>query len=308
MAHELDIINGKASMAYMGETPWHGLGTRLQPGMTIPEWRTAAGLDYTVESATVQYQDSTDNPRFYDTKRVLYRSDTGKPLSVVGNGYKVVQPEQVMDFFESLTKNSGFEMETAGVLFEGKRIWALARAGESKFVGRDEIRPYVLLATSFDTSMATTARFTSVRVVCNNTLTMAQSSGVDKYGLSVHHGKVFNNTKAILSLGVQDSKFGEFITSLSTLADKQLHEEEAYEMTKALVQPKGKPAGDRTFSKIMALFNGGAIGYDQSGGNTAYTWLNAVTETVDHHRTAGVAMFGAGEILKNRALELVSQG
>jgi len=308
MAHELDIINGKASMAYMGETPWHGLGTRLQPGMTIPEWRTAAGLDYTVESATVQYQDSTDNPRFYDTKRVLYRSDTGKPLSVVGNGYKVVQPEQVMDFFESLTKNSGFEMETAGVLFEGKRIWALARAGESKFVGRDEIRPYVLLATSFDTSMATTARFTSVRVVCNNTLTMAQSSGVDKYGLSVHHGKVFNNTKAILSLGVQDSKFGEFITSLSTLADKQLHEEEAYEMTKALVQPKGKPAGDRTFSKIMALFNGGAIGYDQSGGNTAYTWLNAVTETVDHHRTAGVAMFGAGEMLKNRALELVSQG
>jgi len=308
MAHELDIINGKASMAYMGETPWHGLGTRLQPGMTIPEWRTAAGLDYTVESATVQYQDSTDNPRFYDTKRVLYRSDTGKPLSVVGNGYKVVQPEQVMDFFESLTKNSGFEMETAGVLFEGKRIWALARAGESKFVGRDEIRPYVLLATSFDTSMATTARFTSVRVVCNNTLTMAQSSGVDKYGLSVHHGKVFNNTKAILSLGVQDSKFGEFITSLSTLADKQLHEEEAYEMTKALVQPKGEPAGDRTFSKIMALFNGGAIGYDQSGGNTAYTWLNAVTETVDHHRTAGVAMFGAGEMLKNRALELVSQG
>ena len=295
-------------MAYVGETPWHGLGTKLQPGMSIQEWRVAAGLDYEVEQSTVHYMNRDSEMKIFDTKKVLHRSDTGAPLSVVGSNYKVVQPAQVMDFFESLTKNSGFEMETAGVLFEGKRIWALARAGESKFIGRDEIRPYVLLATSFDTSMATTARFTSVRVVCNNTLTMAQGMDVGKHGLSVNHGKVFDNSKAILSLGVQDSQFGSFINKLSNLADRNIDPASAEGLTANLINPKNPDdlQKDRTYKKILELFNGKAIGYDASGGPTLYTWLNAVTEAVDHHKTAGAAMFGAGEQMKNRAFELVT--
>ena len=29
MAHELEIVNGQAQRAYVGDVPWHGLGTKV---------------------------------------------------------------------------------------------------------------------------------------------------------------------------------------------------------------------------------------------------------------------------------------
>ena len=110
----------------------------------------------------------------FDEKSVLYRSDTGTALSVVGQRYNVVQPREILEFYRDLTEISGFELETAGVLKGGKKIWALARTGQSTSLkGNDVTNGYVLLATACDGSMATTAQFTSVRVVCNNTLAIS---------------------------------------------------------------------------------------------------------------------------------------
>jgi phage/plasmid-like protein (TIGR03299 family) len=93
---------------------------------------------------------------------------------VVSDGYRVVQPAEVMDFFRELVEIGGFELETAGALSDGRRVWALASVGDAApVVSNDLVKPYLLLGTSYDGTMATVAKFTAIRVVCNNTITAA---------------------------------------------------------------------------------------------------------------------------------------
>ncbi|BBI60528.1 hypothetical protein HSBAA_18340 [Vreelandella sulfidaeris] len=67
----------------------------------------------------------------FPEQKVLYRSDTKAPLSVVSQRYKVVQPEEILEFYRDLTEYAGYELETAGVLKGGRKFWALARSGLS---------------------------------------------------------------------------------------------------------------------------------------------------------------------------------
>ncbi|MEX2322088.1 MAG: DUF932 domain-containing protein, partial [Saccharospirillum sp.] len=133
----------------------------------------------------------------YPDSKVLYRSDSKEPLSVVSQRYKVVQPGEILEFYRDLTEKSGFELETAGVLKGGRKLWALAKTGQSGMLkGVDKTDAYVLLATACDGSMATTAQFTSVRVVCNNTLAIALQGNAAsvkvRHNVSDHFRAFFN--------------------------------------------------------------------------------------------------------------------
>jgi len=166
MSHELDFSNAQANFAHVGEKAWHGLGQQLEAGQPLEVWAKAAGLSHTVERSMVQYA-AGDILLPHIGRDVLYRSDTNAPLGVVGKDYKVVQPADVLDFFAKLAENNNFELETAGSLSNGKRIWAMAKVNDgATVVGQDVIKPYVLLATSYDGTLATTARFTSVHSIC----------------------------------------------------------------------------------------------------------------------------------------------
>jgi hypothetical protein len=47
MAHNLTVrADGKAEMSYVGATPWHGLGTKLEHVATSAEMLEAAGLGW----------------------------------------------------------------------------------------------------------------------------------------------------------------------------------------------------------------------------------------------------------------------
>ena len=167
MAHLID------SMAYTGQTPWHGLGNILPPHQSLDVWLQAAGMNWTIEQSDVLYQGAPDNPilHTYPDSKVLYRSDTLAPLSVVSQRYNVVQPHEVLHFYQDLVEAGGFELETAGSLKGGRKLWALAKTGRDLMLkGGDLVKSYLLLATSCDGTLCTTAQFISVRVVCNNTL------------------------------------------------------------------------------------------------------------------------------------------
>jgi phage/plasmid-like protein (TIGR03299 family) len=166
------------SMAFTGETPWHQLGNQLPPKQSLDVWAQQAGMDWNICETPVRYMTeqagSLGSILSFDDQKVLYRSDTKAPLSVVSGRYQVVQPKAVLEFYRDLTEISGFELETAGVLKEGKKFWALASTGkESTLKGNDVVKGYILLATSCDGTLATTATPTTIRVVCNNTLTIA---------------------------------------------------------------------------------------------------------------------------------------
>lgn len=318
MAHELDFSNSQANFAHKGEKAWHGLGQQLEVGQPIDVWAKAAGLSHTVERSTVQYQ-ADGILLSHASKDVLYRSDTRAPLGVVSTDYNIVQPADVLDFFACLAKNNHFELETAGSLSGGKRIWAMAKVNDgATIIGQDVVKPYVLLATSYDSTLATTARFTSVRVVCSNTLGYASAESGDT--VRINHSKAFSAKDAALDLGIAINGFEKFLIDSRRLAKQQVNSTFAVQFLKTLlpismstktvngikVQEQVPVEKTKAFQSIMALFNGQALGNElPEAEGTAWGLLNAVTEHVDHGLNQNAAWFGYGNSLKNKARELL---
>lgn len=96
------------TMAYVGEKPWHGLGNRLPADQSIDTWKKNAGMDWSIEDAEVRFitgQNGIGTISAFPEQKVLYRSDTKAPLSVVSNRFKVVQPGEILEFYRDLTES-----------------------------------------------------------------------------------------------------------------------------------------------------------------------------------------------------------
>jgi phage/plasmid-like protein (TIGR03299 family) len=326
MSHEItqNRLTRKAEMAYLSTegTPWHGLGQPLKPGADLETWRAAAGMDWRICRSRVRYGEAP-HARIMDDKHVLFRSDTTDPLGIVSDAYEIVQPAQVLEFFRDLTAAAGFTLSTAGTLFGGKQFWALARVGEDAVVvGDDRVGGYLLLASSCDGSMSTTAQFTTIRVVCNNTLSMAVGARAKARVLTTHRSR-FDADAVKAQLGVAQGIFAEFMGAARALSRVRVSNTAAAAQTaKLLVDAKlyKTPELAETstgYNKIINLFRGSAMGGTLAGTEgTAWGWVNAVTEYVDHHASKrtpdarlSAAWFGAGAALKEaamaQALELV---
>ncbi|GAA5187704.1 DUF932 domain-containing protein [Acinetobacter kookii] len=319
MAHQLE------QMAYVGETPWHGLGNQLTQNQPIEVWAQQAGMDWRIESSNVSYMAQNERGQSiimpYEDQRVLYRSDTHAPLSVVSQRYQEVQPKQILEFYRDLTEQSGFELETAGVLKGGKKFWALARTGQtSALKGKDVSNGYILLATACDGTLATTAQFTSIRVVCNNTLAIALKGQNSNAGVvKVPHSTRFDADKVKQQLGISVRAWDEHMYEMKQLTQRKVTQQEAAAYfdavfnntslsiaeqddsiiqfyrnvaTQAQSNPSAKtenktePNG-RAMSKVMTMFNGHGRGAELSSAkDTAYGLLCSITEFADHERRA----------------------
>ena len=315
MAHMIDETTGRAAMAYVGKTPWHGLGQSLTEGATIEEWTREAGLAYTVKESPVLFRtDAATEPEVFTGRKVLHRSDTGGALAVVSDGYHVVQPAEVMGFFEKLVQLGGFQLETAGALSHGKRVWALASVGAgADVVDGDTVKPYLLLGTSYDGTMATVAKFTTIRVVCNNTITAAVAD--QSAAVRVLHSERFDADRVRLELGIVADNWERFLVQSRKLATVPMAEAEADAFVAELLKPYHSSTlavtDTRAYKRIMQLFRGASIGNELAGA-TRWGMLNAVTELVDHERGRSdntrleSAWFGTGAAMKTRALELLA--
>ncbi|MDC4293725.1 DUF932 domain-containing protein [Acinetobacter baumannii] len=340
MAHQVE------TMAFIGQTPWHGLGNQLTPNQPIEVWAEQAGMDWSIESSNISYMAKNERGQNilmpYEEQRVLYRSDTHEPLSVVSQRYQEVQPKEILEFYRDLTEQSGFELETAGVLKGGRKFWALARTGQSTSLkGKDVSNGYILLATACDGTLATTAQFTSVRVVCNNTLSIAirgQSSGEGV--VKVPHSTKFDADKIKQQLGISIKAWDEHMYEMKLLSQRKVNQQEAaayfdavfnnttmsaidqeesiiqYYLKAASLDKKSNSKSEpnaRAMSKAMEMFNGQGRGAELSSAkDTAYGLLCSITEFVDHERRAmsrdhrlNSAWFGMGATIKQRGLEQV---
>ncbi len=329
MGHMIDETTGRAAIAYAGQTPWHGLGQQLSEGADIDTWTREAGLGYSVQACDVQYETpAVTGLQSWPERKVLTRSDTGAPLAVVSKDYRVVQPAEVMDFFRKLTDIGGFQMETAGALSHGRRVWALARVGDgAPVVDGDLVKPYLLLGTSYDGTMATIAKFTAIRVVCNNTITPAVNSRADetdkgylKSSVRVLHSAQFDADAVRLQLGIVADQFERFIVQSRQLARIDMKFPEADQFVQELLRPYHQSALEITdtkaYKRVIELWQGRAIGSDilsaSKSSGSRWAMLNAVTQLVDHERGRSdntrleSAWFGTGAALKNRALELLA--
>lgn len=304
MAHELTTReNGFVEMAFTGDRKeiWHGLGQQLSEDSPIEVWRVEAGLDWSAESSPVKYEVSLAQNNGGDSiaetgnvimevpdRKLLYRSDNFEPLGIVGNDYKTVQPGQVLEFFDDLTRLHGMKLSTAGSLFGGKRIWALAKtAHKSEIVAGDPVEGYVLLTTSLDGTMSTQARFTSIRVVCNNTLNVALSYAGRNFVKITHH-REFDPEAVKIDMGLVNESWSKYIRNLKVLSTARVDEAQMRgQYFKLVADPKKpsdeqSPAVDRMVNRLVERAMTGA-GHELGEG-TAWGILNGATDMYTHWR------------------------
>ncbi|CAJ3296422.1 phage/plasmid-like protein [Burkholderia pseudomallei] len=315
----MHLIN---TMAYVGEKPWHGLGNPLAPNLPIDMWAERAGMNWTIESSEVRFVDAGNRNlgsiHAFPEQRVLYRSDTKAPLSIVSSRYNVVQPREILEFYRDLTEVGGFELETAGVLKAGRKFWALARTGQSGTLrGKDQVNGYLLLATACDGTLATTAQFTSVRVVCNNTLAIALGDSTS--AVKVPHRSQFDAQAVKRQLGIAVSSWDAFMARTKALAERKVTDSAAEAFFRRVLTYPTTSADDRdtlavnerAIKAVGQLYGGRGRGADlPSASGTAWGLVNSITEYVDHHRRArsddhrrDAAWFGQGATIKQKAWE-----
>ena len=310
------------TMAYAGEKPWHGLGNKLTTLQPIDAWKRQAGMDWTIEESEVRFITGSQTVgaiHSFPEQKVLYRSDTKRPLAVVSKRFQVVQPEEVLEFYRDLTEHAGFELETAGVLREGRKFWALARTGQSATLkGKDQVNGYLLLATACDGSLATTAQFTSVRVVCNNTLQIAL--GDNRGAVKVPHRSEFNADAVKQQLGITVAPWNRFVAKMKDLVACPVDPDSVDGLLRRVLVYPGQAGAapvvnEQAVRSVRALYDGGGRGAQlASSRGTAWGLLNSVTEYVDHHRRARsddhrreAAWFGQGAQFKQRAWDELVQ-
>lgn len=319
MAHLIE------QMAYVGQAPWHGLGSELSPKQPLEVWQREAGMNWQIQESLVHFKADAishlGSIHSFPEQKVLYRSDTKAPLSVVSQRYQVVQPREVLEFYRDLTEVSGYELETAGVLKGGRKFWALARTGQAATLkGNDVVNGYLLLATSCDGTLATTATPTTVRVVCNNTLSISLNGA--HHAIKVPHSTRFDSQVVKKQLGIAVSQWDEFMYKMRVLAERKVQWNEAmgFFMDVLCNTRIDSPIPDalpnrRAMEKVQNLYEGKGRGSDlESARGTAWGLLNAVTEYVDHERRArsseyrmDSAWFGQGAVIKQKALRAALQ-
>jgi phage/plasmid-like protein (TIGR03299 family) len=301
--------------AYDGQQPWNPLNVTLSPSESIDTWIKHSGMDWEINESPVHFHPYGINDfQSYEDKKVLYRSDTKMPLSVVGQNYKVVQPREILEFYRDLTDVSGYVLESAGVIKGGKKIWALARSPQEAILkGNDKVKSYLVLATACDGTLATTATPTSIRVVCANSLAFAINGAAN--AIKVPHSTQFDAQSVKKQLGIAVSGWNQFIYQMKLLSERKVKPHESLNYFEKVFNPEGQPSehkqNERTIKVVQSLFDGKGKGsLLESSKDTAFGLVNSITQYLDHEVRArnddyrlDSALFGRGSQIKQRALE-----
>ena len=157
------------TMFYTREKPWHGLGVQVQEAPTSEKALWLAGLDWKVLQKDIFTEGRVRVPGY----RANVRDTDGQVLGVVTDRYKVIQNEEAFAFTDALL-GKGVRYETAGSLQDGRKVWLLARLPSEYIISGEQISPYLVFSNTHDGSGAVRVAVTPVRVVCNNTLNLAQ--------------------------------------------------------------------------------------------------------------------------------------
>lgn len=311
-------------LAYTGAEPWHGLGVKVAANSTGAEMLAAAGMEWRVQRRSLAMRPSNGDRNTMITSqldgfRAIVRSDTDHVFQIASDRYEPVQNVEVVEFFREYCEAGHATMETVGGLRDGAVVWALARlngGSTTSLLSVDELRGYMLLATSHDGSLKTIGKPTQVRVVCHNTLTAAISDS-SEHVFSMRHTRKF---------GAADR---DAARSVMGMASRQVIElnELAGELAKVTIDHDGwmqfigkllgqdKVLDDKTceLSKLAQSIQDATIASPgselASARGTLWGAVNGVTWYADHAaRTRSdsnrlfSAWFGSNESLKNSAV------
>lgn len=323
MAHNIatDAITGKDMVYTAGALPWHKLGQNVADARSWEDALNLAGLNWEVSEEPMR----TDYGIIKTHKAIVRADQPALVLGIVGKDYQPIQNQVAFDFTEALLE-TGALYESAGALGQGERIWTLARIPQADFaIGDDKHMSYLLFTTSHDGSLAATVKVTDVRVVCNNTLTMALCG--NGANMKIRHTKTADErlraAQRMISNTIQSAE--SLADKFTKLAHRRLTKDS---MTAILDRLFPKPAENASQTRRENLVGDILDIYESNDRNafpeqrgTAYNLLNAVTSYTDHVRGARItdsrssmtmdqaraenALFGTGERLKAEAFDVI---
>ena len=240
MAHNIE------TMAYAGEVPWHGLGVKVDGNLTPQEMLKQAQLDWTVSKRSIFTYNNADSEKaddliMSDDYYMLVRDSDNNILGPCGPRFIPTQNQEAFTFFKKFTDAGNMNMHTAGSLRNGKQIWGLAEINDGfTLPGDDRIEGYLLVSVSHEWGKSNEIRFTPVRVVCNNTLSMALADK-SQPAFKMPHTKVFDSqliTTAEEALGLASVRLDEYQKSAEFLSSKKYNENKVVSYIADLLQPK----------------------------------------------------------------------
>lgn len=314
MAHGIEMVNGQASMAYAGDVPWHGLGVKVSNELSPEQMLQAAGLDWTVEA--IPALATLANGEVIETGHsALVRNSDNRVLDVITNDWHPTQNQEAFEFFNDFVAAGDMSMETAGSLKDGTIVFALAKVNESFEIcgGRDKVDAYLHFTNPHMYGRSIDVRFTPIRVVCNNTLTLSLNTE-SKNKVKVSHRRKFDGDEVKDALGIAKDKLGKYKEMAQFLSEKRYTDENIVEYF-ARVFPvlTSKDKARKELSKSATYAMEEALN-DQPGAEFGRgSWwqaFNTVTYMTDHiiGRSADSrltsAWYGANKGLKTKALEL----
>ncbi len=329
VAHELLIEDGRAAMFYVGEKPWHGLGTQLQRPPSSAVAIQAAELNWTVVKVPLYVAAQARLHELKDRFALVREDKLGSPdftvFGIVGRDYVPLQNREAFAFFDPIVKDGHARYETAGALGRGERVWIQARLeNDIEIAAGDVIQRFLLLSNTHDATSSLQVKLTPVRVVCNNTLTVALSKG---RSIRIRHdrdmGECLEQAKGLLGL-VEDEYANVTATFRRMVSQKVSRNQAAAYFTQVFPDPTA--ATDAAALRLVAerrrwamhFFYEGQGNREPSVRDTLWAAYNGVTELIDHRKPTAKGpdfssrrlhsvWFGAGATVKQRALHIAEE-
>lgn len=309
MAHMIE------TMAYAGKVPWHGLGVKVENNLNPQEMLDAANLNWTVEKQDLiaRHPSNAKLDQVIKGKKALVRSSDNLLLDVIGSDWNPVQNTEAFEFFNDFVSNGDMEMHTAGSIDNGRIVWALAKVSDGfELFNGDAVESYLLFSNPHQYGKAIDVRFTPIRVVCNNTLTLSLESS-SSASVKLNHRVEFNPEMVKEMLGVAHDKLETYKEMAEFLGSKRYTKETVTEYFNNVFPIKKRTPGEakkdmsKNASRSLEILN------TQPGAQYAegsfWQAFNAVTYLTDHElgRDSNTRMknawFGYNQKLKTKALE-----
>lgn len=271
------------SMFYTREKPWPGLGTRVEEAPTSKEALELAGLNWKVLQKPIY----TSSGTLIEGYKANVRNTDQSVLGIVTDRYKVVQNDEAFKFTDDLL-GAGVRYETAGSLQDGKRIWLLAKLPHEYIIGGEQISPYLVFTNTHDGSGAIKVAVTPVRIVCNNTLSLALSTAKRSWS-TIHTGDINGKMdEARETLQLANKYMNCLGKEFNHLQQKKISERKVMEFIGELL-PEPENASYQQKRNVARLREDMKRRYFEAPdlkdlGNTAYRFVNAVSDFATHAR------------------------
>ena len=309
MAHMVE------TMAYAGQVPWHGLGVPVSNDLTPAQMMDKAGLDWKVRE--VESFIEFDGKRMPTGLKSLVRETDGRILTNVGENWNPVQNETAFEFFSEFVMAGDMEMHTAGSLKDGQMVWALAKVkSDFELFGGDRVESYLLFSNPHQYGKSIDVRFTPIRVVCNNTLTLSLDQKAEK-SVRIGHRVEFDPSSVKEALGIAAEKLNTYKDMAEFLGKKRFTTDSYIEYLNAVFPRTADKKVQGKSLSIDTLSRNAKLAHDslesQPGAEFAEgSWwqaFNSVTFITDHVQGRNSdnrlysSWFGGNQVRKRDALK-----